>query len=762
MGMFDLSTLTETANSSNNNLSLKTVEENYYYTAMAYVTETNKEYNFYKKELYKNLLESTSVEIINESFQDFFDKVHNLISKFIDFIKSLFKRFIINFNKMTSSDKYVKKHINELDNFTKDNEFIFKGYKFTFDPDIPIVEALREFSKDFVGIDFEELMQKRDVKEQIKYINKVFSKVSTYDYDEFRGEVIDKNYFITSSEFSNELFSLYRAGSNSSYPITIGVDELARTVQNFNEYEKYIASVKQTKSKIESQYKEIEKLFKKIIGRNEMGDLEGLLIDGSGNYDDNRTNINKLSTEVINKVNLYIKVKIEQIKKMSDIHSLAFASKLEALKQSYKQDKSILYKALSEVEKESYKNPNVENESVSKLDLTIFNNNLTLDDYDLQRFINEINLIGNSDNYIENIDVLNEALADGVKNAILKLVNVIATIWKKFIESANTLIKGDKAYLDKYKDIILKKELTEATYKMYDYPTALKSVLNNATVPQFNYQAMKDYLTSDAAFIKQYFGNFAQKYDENDEANKNFKAVLMAKFRGSEKEIDFTANDLKMVDLFNFCYNFDDILKNINKDTETIKAGAKAGLKLVQDTIVAESTILETYVGEYKPLQRTKQYYSVVYNKFINEAEINPTNPVKDPNVGSVKSTFVNKGSNINQTQAPEKKSGESDNAIKQNVNTAKAVPDKQQSEKQLTEIKDQINRYIALTGKFMEAKISIYNEIHKNYMQIIKYHVRTNLKNSRANDKTGNTTPDKSTQYVKGDNNSMVDNMFK
>ena len=56
-------------------------------------------------------------EVIHEAFSDFTSKVKEIIQKFLNFIKSVFNKFIISMNKLIKSDKYLKDHKKEFSNF---------------------------------------------------------------------------------------------------------------------------------------------------------------------------------------------------------------------------------------------------------------------------------------------------------------------------------------------------------------------------------------------------------------------------------------------------------------------------------------------------------------------------------------------------------------------------------------------------------------------------------------------------------------------
>ena len=53
-----------------------------------------------------------------------------------------------------------------------------------------------------------------------------------------------------------------------------------------------------------------------------------------------------MSGDLLIQLDTYVKAKVDQITEYSNIHTLAYSAKLDALKDCFKQDKTILYKAL--------------------------------------------------------------------------------------------------------------------------------------------------------------------------------------------------------------------------------------------------------------------------------------------------------------------------------------------------------------------------------------------------------------------------------
>ncbi len=152
--------------------------------------------------------------------------------------------------------------------------------------------------------------------------------------------------------------------------------------------------------------------------------------------------------------------------------------------------------------------------------------------------INESILISSGDNNLQNIQLLQESVADKMKAAIMKILEGLSKIWEKFKETVATLIKKDKDYLDKYKDIILKKKPINADYNMYDYQRGVSNILRSP-IPVFNYNSMKDDLDDRETFINKHFS----KYKAGDNKT-NFIDGTKAYFRGSVEQKKINSSQL--------------------------------------------------------------------------------------------------------------------------------------------------------------------------------------------------------------------------
>lgn len=350
--MINLNNLTLEKVDTTNLLENVFVEESYFLTTLNYVAECKNDMRNASKQLYVSILENgENHEILNESFSDFFSKIRDIIKKFLNYIKSLFERFIISLNKFVNSDKYLQKHKEKLKDFSSNHEFDFKGYEFTFEENVPSIKALAEFDKDFVGFEFDELKAKKNANEIQNYINDKYAglknSLNNNYYDIFRAEVLGQdNKTITQSDFAHELFMVYRNQCDTKDTFNVDNTVIIQALGFFENYKNIEKIVKKTKDEIDRDYKEIEKKVKNMIYRNKDKDVGRLL-----NITDNNGSSVNVNAESMSKIDLYLQTKCTQIVEMSNIHAMAFSYKLDALLECYKQDKQILYMALQKMTK---------------------------------------------------------------------------------------------------------------------------------------------------------------------------------------------------------------------------------------------------------------------------------------------------------------------------------------------------------------------------------------------------------------------------
>ena len=354
-----------------NKLATMDLEECYFDTTVKFIIESNKEFAESKIKLYHNISEATSYGVIHESFSDFFDKVKEIIDKFLKFLKSLFQRFLSSLAKMINSEEYLKKHKKDFEKFSPADKFEFDGYEYTFSETVPDPDAIIGFTKEFLGdIGGNEYNDLDITSNSIKAVLDDLKPNLEDKYCKYRAKVLglDETKKIFSTDYSDELFKIFR--NNESTTDTIEADTLyvRKAVERFFNHKKIESDTNKQYKKVEKSYKEVEKLVKDITKNTDLtskaiigrlpSDYANTKVGGSS--DDTALGV-KMAPEILNSLDEYVKVKTEEVQECSNIHALAFSAKLDAIKECAKQDKNTLYLAIARIQRTNSKRERDEN-----------------------------------------------------------------------------------------------------------------------------------------------------------------------------------------------------------------------------------------------------------------------------------------------------------------------------------------------------------------------------------------------------------------
>lgn len=409
MSLFSLENILIKENTNNdiyniNEMTSTVDNENYSFMQESYrfILDYTKEFNEANKTFYKNITESYGdQQIITESFSDFFSKAKEIIKKFLEFIKRIFREFSVKLHSLFKSEKYLTKNKNEFAKFNSDDEFEYKGYMFThlYNNSIPLSDACDAFygndnqltsvgKTDFQDMSIANIKKysdeadyesenhsgsftgtadaaKKNKEASVKaYVNAKYKeleeKLEDY-YDWFRGHVIGKG-TISSSDYGDKLRELFRNDDSEPVDITIDSSFVNEAWTRFDGYKKLIKSIEETRKNIEKDYTKLKDALDKSVKYEKEGNGIFFKFDAASTYNYANNNIaifgtevnsdNKFdvySTDVVNKIDMYIKAKINQVQQMSTIHTMAFTAKIQAAKDCFVQDKKILYKALAKI-----------------------------------------------------------------------------------------------------------------------------------------------------------------------------------------------------------------------------------------------------------------------------------------------------------------------------------------------------------------------------------------------------------------------------
>ena len=300
-----------------------------------------------------------------------------------------------------------------------------------------------------------------------------------------------------------------------------------------------------------------------------------------------------------------------------------------------------------------------------------------------------------------------KSIGEILKSLIEKIITGIKNAWQRFIKWAGDMATNNNKYLEKHKDVILNKKPLKATISSFnDYNiTAIRTI----KVPEYNEIELQNAPSEKDEFISNYFIKkyTGIKYDKEKSFSDNIKYYL----RSSKEPHDVQATELDMQKIYDYVYNYNtntknDIQNDINRLEEankksqfTIKKlmkndSAKVTVKRTEGDNKTEtnkssdsssSDNKEQSTGESFTFEKTLSYY-------FNEMDIKD-----DPNQEKVEKT-----------------------------ETSSSTDTKTDENKQL---ETAVRLYFTVCAELLGARLNTAQEAYKNYMRIIKWHVKKYVK---------------------------------
>lgn len=396
---------------------------------------------------------------------------------------------------------------------------------------------------------------------------------------------------------------------------------------------------------------------------------------------------------------------------------------------------------------------------------------------------NEKAIVSTLKDYIpvsESMVILEAKFSDNVKAKFNKLVEFIKGLISKFMESMSAFFLDNKEYLEKYKDIILKKKPKEELEYSYtgDYAVAINRLINTP-LPIFNYRDYAAVLNEEGnnAVIQKIIQSSGASdkninLDNDEKLSEIFKEYFTAADKG-QSEGNFS--QLNMTDLYNFCYNYKDIEKIITKDRTTLEQTTNAVVQALDNEIKNPTATPSTPGAATGNNAGAGNATSNTDNAAKNESALleadgdnnQQPNTNQNPNqnsTGNGGSTADNKedkpkGTNsmkITGTNAAKQMGSYDQNANTTNAaNAAKGqgvdIEGKDATEKsnQLMKVAD---KWKTVCSSLLTAKLTAYEQISKDYMAIIREHVRS-YGGKDLKDKSTDKAKQTGTQYNKAEN---------
>lgn len=405
---------------------------------------------------------------------------------------------------------------------------------------------------------------------------------------------------------------------------------------------------------------------------------------------------------------------------------------------------------------------------------------------ELERYLNEAILMSEGKNTIDNMMVVNEGFIESVKNGLNKIAAFLKKMWNRFLEAMNSLIRTNKGYLEKYKDTILKNKIKDdVSYDMFNWKEGVPNIKMGLNMTYSNEeQLMKDFADKDG-YIKSHFGNMLQGF--KPPYSDIWGDMCKAFFHGGQNTMEANAGELTgmLKDMYDYCYNYESAVKNIiqkdfdqfmdnaGKQLEALNKAQNSG-QFKESTNIWESgeyysPIYEYYLTEdtnpndfSKYQNMTSEQIRVEANKArgagnndladrlntlakSKETDSKSKNPVQKPNeqqstnknntdqTGRDTGSAVKKDATTDQSTANgAQKSDVNNDNNKLNVDTSKA-----QNLDELKKLSEAVQAYVNIGQLYLTNRMSAAEGAYKDYMKIMKEHVKDIVGNQNPAQKT-------------------------
>lgn len=676
---------------------------NVFNDTIEFQSQLDEEYTDLSLNFFESLFEASRAETVTK----FTSSMINIYKTYTDNFNKRFSSFSKSFSKKLSDDREALKEYDKfLSTYAKaGNKGINVGntryvYTHIFDNEIPSRKILDTLIT--MRIDMDKIVNfKGSSIDKLKLIKDEYTKLSDYIksgkcYSEARGKLLCTNNQISAENFSNEIYNVFRDGGHVlSEHVTPN-----EVVEAFNRYKKYtnlVSNLAQERRDMQKEYLQYLKYIKSI-------DIVGL----QQCFGDAGVEFDKFYS-------MYIKMRSDQLIRLSQLNDQVIAGKLDAIVKSYIQDRSILTVACGNMQDE-IPSPYHDNEAIDEYSLALETQRYnSIRCYLAMLEACGMDTIALNENTIISLD---EAAFDNLKNYLVNICKKISDVLGQFALRVDELVKGDQKFLEENRDKLLSNTKIEKDFKLdnyYPYGNLVKKVsaltfqgVSSAeieTKAENNmWQTAEDYVKTDG---KPNIEGFV--YNPN---GGSIKEQVLKALKGDPITISGNQVGPQMrQNLYNYCtVEFPNMkqltdadlaaLKQFGKAMDTYLASAKNNngqVEFNQEVNVKSSSEVQA--------QNASFTYEDTMKMYLNEIEVRSDT---DPNAAGIPKNQAAANADNEKQEADEKKARE------------KAIS-------------NAVKSYIKANSQILSAKMSAIVTAKKQSMQIFRWYLKA------YNDQTNN-----------------------
>lgn len=653
----------------------------------------------------------SAIEVYKNYANTYIYKCNKFVSSFISKIADDMEDFEPYKDKLSRWDVDNKKAI-EVSN---------RKYRYTniFDNEIPSMDAFNTLKDvsikvkeivDFEGSSVDKLkMLETEYRELFNYIK------SGKCYSEARGKLLKTNKSISIEKFTTEIFNIFRDGG-IVLSEQVSPKEVKETYERFKKYPELLKNLGNERKNVQKGYNAFLK---------EIKDLDLIAL---------KPYFGKSSKEFDQFYAMYIKLRMDQIVRISQLSDEVFAAKLQAIVDSYIQDKCILIAACGRVK--------TEDNTKEFIDIVVdeYTEMLIEEEYNsiqihlaLLECLGENTLALNESTLIS----LDEAAFDNLKNYLINLCKKISDTIGRFVTRIEEYTKMNQRFFEANKDkIVSNVKINEtATFtNYYSYSNLMKN-LSAVTFKGVNsteletkaennmWQTPEDYFKTDG---KPVISGFT--YNPN---GGSIKEQVEDALRGKAKEISSTQiNQHVRANLLNYCTNdFQTIKKLTDTDMAALKQFGKA-----MDTYIAT---LSNNNGD-----------QVEFNQEVN---VKSSSEVQAQNASfGYEETMLTYFNELEIEKDGSPTNGTPNNQAAINKENQKAEAN--EKKERISKISKAVKSYIKANSQMLSAKMNIATEAYRQSTKILKWYVTEYNKQQGGGDNKNSNT-----RQNNGNNNETI-----
>lgn len=322
----------------------------YFLEGLNFLSQLRKEKTIQEAKLYRVMAEAgNNLWVVHEGFGDFFQWVKDFIKKVINFFKKLLAKFWVRINSLFGRDKYIENNKDQLREFGSEHEFDIKGYKFTIKDGIPTLDPVEKIEEALHGLAVaaeDDGKKSYKVKDKTALTNAYAKFQEDKDkLDNVRASILGENGPIDDSDWKDALFEKFRDGDREKITITVTSSVVTESLTNFTNYDKMKSKTEKQRDNVEKAYNRIQKKFDELAEKAK--NLAGENVSVSDFIDDNASE--RADEDKIFTISAFARDISNRLEEISNLHVMAFTAKLDAIKDRYHQDKSIIYGAFKKI-----------------------------------------------------------------------------------------------------------------------------------------------------------------------------------------------------------------------------------------------------------------------------------------------------------------------------------------------------------------------------------------------------------------------------